>query len=295
LEDKKGLAKIQQAAVTSERERSLTPDFWGEDEEDSKMDDKRYNESDSAVKRRKFDSPDTRVNETQQSHAELETTKAPAPAPTKAPKRSGPFIDESDSEDDMEAYRELHETTPPSSKDVTKETSRLDAESNTTKAPAPEPAPIKTQKRSGPFIDESDSEDDKEAYRDSGIHEPTSTSRDAMNETLQMDKIVATHRTSEHTPLPLVRAATNSADNDEHANFDDIEEEDELIGEEFRNRPWEGEEQEQQINLEVDPDNDLNECSGIEDIEGEVSTCPICQVVLGELSEMVHSHYCRLD
>ncbi|KAJ5427496.1 DNA repair metallo-beta-lactamase [Penicillium cf. griseofulvum] len=293
LEDKKGLAKIQQA-VTSERERSLTPDFWDDDEEGPKVDNKRYNESDSAVKRRKVDSPGTPVDETQQSpHTELKSTKAPIPAPIKTQKRSGPFIDESDSEDDMEAYREFHGTTPPASKDVTNETLRLDAESKTTEAPAPEPAPTKTQKICGPFIDDSDSENDTAAYRE--IHEPTSTSRDAMNETSQMDQIVATHRTSEPAPLPLVRAATNNADNDEHANFDDIEEEDELVGEEFRNRPWEGEEQEQQINLEVDPNKDLNDCSGIEDIEGEVSTCPICQIVLGDLSEMeieVHVNNC---
>ncbi|KAJ5817407.1 DNA repair metallo-beta-lactamase [Penicillium robsamsonii] len=288
LEDKKGLAKIQQAAVTSERERSLTPDFWGDNEESLKMDDKRYNESDSAVKRRKFDSPGTPVNETQQPDAESKITKASAPASTKTQKRSGPFIDESDSEDDMEAYRELHETTP-STREVTNETLPK-AQSRTTKAPAS--APTKTPKRSGPFIDESDSEDDVEAYRE--LHETTPATRDA-TDTLKMDKIVATHRTSEPTPPPLVRSTTSNADNDEYANFDDIEEEDELIEEEFRNRPWEGEEQEQQIDLEVDPDKDLNDCSGVEDVDGEVRTCPICQMVLKDLNETemaVHVNDC---
>ncbi|OQE91401.1 hypothetical protein PENNAL_c0009G08774 [Penicillium nalgiovense] len=234
LEDKKGLAKIEQTAVTSERERSLTPDFWGDDEEFLKADDKRYNESDTAVKRRRVDSTDSPVNETQQSDAESKTTKAPvaAPVPAKIQKRSGPFIDESDSEDDMEAYRELQETTP--------------------------------------------------------------ATRDVTNETSQVDKIVATQRTSEPTTQPLVRTATNNADNDEYANFDDIEEEDELIGEEFRNWPWE-EEQEQQVDLEVDPDKYLNDCSGLEDIEGEVSTCPICQMELKDLNETdiaVHVNDC---
>lgn len=235
LEDRKGLSKIEQAAVTSERERSLTPDFWGDDEEFLKADDERYNETDTAVKRRRVDSPGTPVNETQQSEPELKTTKppaaTPAPAPAKTQKRSGPFIDESDSEDDMEAYRELQETTP--------------------------------------------------------------ATRDVTNQMLQMDKIVATQRTSEPTPPPLVRAATSNADNDEYANFDDIEE-DELIGEEFRNRPWEGEEQEQEIDLEVDPDKEISDCSGVEDVEGEVSTCPICQMVLKDLNETVGAHYCLL-
>ncbi|KAF7517930.1 hypothetical protein PCG10_000728 [Penicillium crustosum] len=225
LEDKKGLAKIERATVTSERERSLTPDFWGDDDEFLKPDSKRYNESDTAVKRRKFDSPGSPVNETEQPDTESKTEKVPtpAPAPAKTQKRSGPFIDESDSEDDMEAYRELDETTP--------------------------------------------------------------ATRDTTNGILQMDEIVATERTSESTPPPLVRTATNNADNDEYANFDDIEDEDELIGEEFRNRPWEGEEQEHQMDLQVDPDKDLNDCSGVEDIEAEVSTCPICQMVLKDLNE----------
>lgn len=233
LEDKKGLAKIERATVTSERERSLTPDFWGDDDESLKPDAKRYNESDTAVKRQKVESPGSSVNETQQPDTESKTEKAPTPPPAKTQKRSGPFIDESDSEDDMEAYRELHETTP--------------------------------------------------------------AIRDMPNGTLQMDKIVATERTSESTPPPLVRAATSNADNDENANFDDIEEEDELIGEEFRNRPWGGEEQEEQIDLEIDSDKDLNDCSGVEDVEGEVSTCPICQIVLKGFNETaiaVHVNDC---
>ena len=233
LEDKKGLAKIEQTAVLSERARSPSPDFWGDDE-DSKADEMRYNERDTAAKRRRVDSPGTTVNETHQSDADSKTTKAPAAAPAKIQKRSGPFIDESDSEDDMEAYRELQESTP--------------------------------------------------------------TTGDVTNEKLQMDTMVATQRTSEPTPQPLVRTATNNVDNDEYANFDDIEdeEEDELIGEEFRNRPWEGEEQEQPVDPEVEPDKDLNECSGAEDIEGEVNTCPICQMKLKELNETVSAHYCLL-
>ncbi|EKV06391.1 DNA repair protein Pso2/Snm1, putative [Penicillium digitatum PHI26] len=234
LEDKKGLANVERAAATSERERSLTPDIWGDDEEFLKSDPNRYNERDTAVKRRKLDSLDSPADETRQPDAESKTTKAPtpAPAPAKTKKMSGPFIDESDSENDMEAYRELHETTP--------------------------------------------------------------VAKDVTNDTLQRDKIVATERTFEPTPLPLVRAATNADDN-ESTNFDDIEEEDEFVGEEFRNRPWEGEEQEQQVDLEVDPDKDSNDSSGVEGLEGEVSTCPICQVMLKDLDETaisVHVNEC---
>ncbi|KAG0161694.1 hypothetical protein PDIDSM_5324 [Penicillium digitatum] len=194
LEDKKGLAN-----------------------EFLKSDPNRYNERDTAVKRRKLDSLDSPADETRQPDAESKTTKAPtpAPAPAKTKKMSGPFIDESDSENDMEAYRELHETTP--------------------------------------------------------------VAKDVTNDTLQRDKIVATERTFEPTPLPLVRAATNADDN-ESTNFDDIEEEDEF-----------------QVDLEVDPDKDSNDSSGVEGLEGEVSTCPICQVMLKDLDETaisVHVNEC---
>lgn len=224
LEDKKGLANIERAAVPSEQERSPTPDIWGDDEESPEADDQRYNESDSAVKRRKVESPSTSADEAQQTEAEPATTKAPAPP--KIQKRSGPFIDESDSEDDMEAYREIEENNVLIT-DVTNN----------------EPSPI--------------------------------------------DKMVSTERPSESAPPPLVRAATNDANNDEHANFDDLEEEDELIGEESRNWPWEGEEETLEVDLELDAQKDLKECSGAEDIDREVTTCPICDTALKGFNETV--------
>ncbi|KAJ5765815.1 DNA cross-link repair protein pso2/snm1 [Penicillium odoratum] len=96
LEDKKGLAKMQQSlnkVETKVRPRSRTPDdIWAED-------DTRYNGNDSA-KRRKTDEATVVSNE------QVAETK-PKPAPRKA--TSGPFIDESDSEyeDDMDEYREI--------------------------------------------------------------------------------------------------------------------------------------------------------------------------------------------
>ena len=230
LEDKKGLAKIQQAEDAGQKARSPTPDIWGDDERFLKADDEKYNENGSTAKRRKVDSPSTPADEAGKPDAEPTITKLPAP--TKAQNRSGPFIDESDSEDDMEAFREIQEDTPVT--DV------------------------------------------------------------ANGESLPTDKIADTECLSEPTPPPLVRAATRNADNDEHANFDYLEEEeeeeDELIAEEFRNRHWEAEEQDQQIDLDIDPDNDTNDCSGIEEtLEDEVSTCPICQTVLKDLNETVSS------
>ncbi|KAJ5660514.1 hypothetical protein N7507_006965 [Penicillium longicatenatum] len=102
LEDRKGLAKLQQNGAngdTKSRARSRTPDdFWGE------TNDTRYNENNSAAKRRKTDEA---IDLTDNRQADDEKKPPKAVAPRKA--TSGPFIDESDSEyeDDMDAYREI--------------------------------------------------------------------------------------------------------------------------------------------------------------------------------------------
>jgi DNA cross-link repair 1A protein len=227
LEDKKGLDKIERASGTNERERSTTPDFWGDDEELRKPDEQRYNENNSAVKRRKVDSPSVSVDESPQREPDTKTHKPLAPA--KIQKMSGPFIDESDSEDDMEAYREIEDTTP-------------------------------------------------------------ATTTEKNSKSLPGENTAAPERSSEPTTPLLVRAATSNAEYDEYPNFDDLDEEDELIGEEFRNRPWEGENQEQEVELEVEPGDDVNDCSGIEDLGGELSTCPICQIALKGFNETVGCH-----
>ncbi|KAJ5874945.1 DNA repair metallo-beta-lactamase [Penicillium soppii] len=221
LEDKKGLAKLQQAKEAGQKARSPTPDIWGDDEEFLKADDEKYNEGGSAIKRRKVDSPSTPADESQKPDTEPKTTKMPAP--TKA--RSGPFIDESDSEDDMVEFREIPET--------------------------------------------------QAATTDLTYCESFPTNKTAETECL-----------SEPTPPPSVSVAMSNIDNDEHTNFDEIEE-DELIAEELRNRPWEAEEQDQEIDLDIDPENDNNDCSGMEEIvEDRVSTtCPICQAVLKDVNE----------
>jgi DNA cross-link repair 1A protein len=233
LEDKKGLAKIQQAKEGDRKERSPTPDIWGDEEEFLRPDDEKYNESGSAVKRRKVDSPSDPAEEEQTPDTKPMNTNVAARKKT----QSGPFIDESDSEDDMEALQDMRETA-------------------------------------------------------------TVPADNTNDESLPTDRTANEERISEPTPPPLVRDATNNADDDEHTNFDDIEEEeeqeeeqeDELIAEESRNRPWETEEQDQQIDLDIDLDNDPNDCSGIEETAEEVSTCPICQTALKDLSEIVSGH-----
>lgn len=89
-----------------DRPRSRTPDdIWGEEEDSPEGKDERYNENESSVKRRKMGSNSAPV-QNEQSEDETKPVK-PAPARKAI---SGPFIDESDSEDDLDTYQELDET-----------------------------------------------------------------------------------------------------------------------------------------------------------------------------------------
>ncbi|KAJ5766004.1 uncharacterized protein N7511_003620 [Penicillium nucicola] len=237
LEDRKGLAKIEQAALDKTNGvRSPSPDIWGGDEEFLKDDDQFFN-GDSGAKRRKVDSRN--AESVHLPTADSNTVNAPPPS--KIQNRSGPFIDESDSEDDMEVYRDIQETTP-----VTHENPATDV-----------------RKR----------------------------------EALPMDQPKTPTAPQSHpSPPPSVRAATNNADNDEDRNFDDIEDDDLIgvFGEESRERPWETEEQEQQSGFYADAI-DSNEYLGPEQTEDGVRMCPICQTALSGLNQMditVHVNDC---
>lgn len=98
------------------RSRSRTPDdFWGEGEEDAgkEGDEERFNENGSAVKRRRTgDSSSLSLVEDgedgkgEDNGKEGAGDKSESRAKPKA-KISGPFIDESDSEEDLDAFREV--------------------------------------------------------------------------------------------------------------------------------------------------------------------------------------------
>lgn len=97
------------------RSRSRTPDdFWGEGEDGAgEEDEERYNENGSAVKRRRTgdssslsvveDEGDRKREDNEKEGVEDKSKSHPKP---KA-KTSGPFIDESDSEEDLDAFREV--------------------------------------------------------------------------------------------------------------------------------------------------------------------------------------------
>lgn len=218
MEDTKGLAKIEQTAVTAEtgdRARSPTPEnIWGEGDDILEADDSRFNEDGSSVKRRKVDSSNASIESGQADSAPKPVKRAPGKAAT-----SGPFIDESDSEDDMEAYQELEE---------------------------PSPGPLNTPGEQ-PSLGKDDPASDPPA----------------------------------DLP-PLVREVTSHVEDDEFANFDDLEE-DEPLGDEFRERPCGDEERE--IRLDDDDFDDVNGTDITADTS--VSACPICQKALAGFSETV--------
>ncbi|KAJ5081092.1 hypothetical protein N7456_013330 [Penicillium angulare] len=168
LEDRKGLAKLQTPPTKEEtRPRSRTPDdIWGEEDDFMGTDD-RHNEKDSSVKRRKISSAHGSIVSEQ---PEDETKESKPTAPTKKA-TSGPFIDESDSEDDMDGYKDYS----------------LQPEGN------------------GPSI----------------ISHPING--DATGDS-----------SAEPEQSPLVRETTNYNEHDEYENFDDNEGEDKFIGDEFQ-------------------------------------------------------------
>ena len=135
---------------------------------------------------------------------------------------------------------------------------------------------------SGPFIDESDSEDDMEAYRELKETIPGVTNNDNAPSS---DDEPRTNALAVKPPRSPVRDATNDANDDEFANFDDIEDGDEFIGEEFRERPWAEEDEGHKSDFGMITPYDSNDSSNFDTEPEGASTCPICQRALVGFNE----------
>lgn len=134
LESRRGETKETERGRS--RSRSRTPDdIWGEEEGDGK-EEERYNENGSAVKRRRTgDSSTSSLFEGQEDEKGGDKKKAgdKTESHTK-PKTSGPFIDESDSEEDFDAFREVEETvTPTTAANATDEPAKSNADDQPTR------------------------------------------------------------------------------------------------------------------------------------------------------------------
>ncbi|PKX99352.1 DNA cross-link repair protein PSO2 [Aspergillus novofumigatus IBT 16806] len=232
LEDKNGSRSLKTGAgiLDSRESRSRTPDdIWGD--EDGKEDvlepeNERYNENGNSVKRRKVDS----------SPAVDQGDDSRPSKPTKARQVSGPFIDESDSDEDLDddlgAFGEIDQGEPSFKRTV------------------------------------------------AGDEEKSPTSSVDVNPALK-------EQPSAVAAPSLVREATSYAGDDEFANFDDIED-DNFLEDDNSLDPFYADEDAGEkadfLDSNVMDDslgiNDVSECSGD---EGPI--CPICQSDLSGLSE----------
>ncbi|KAJ9210616.1 hypothetical protein DTO166G4_7759 [Paecilomyces variotii] len=209
------------AEITRGRSRTPDDDLWGERE------DERFNENHAAVKRRRTQEASSLEEESKEDVTAKEIT----PVSIKAKKNNGPFIDESDSEDDLEAFREV-----------------VDVPDESTSKP----------KSDGELV--------------FGAAAGDISPKDESSDTPPL----AAERP------PLVREATSHIEDDEFADFDDLEE-DEFRGEDFLEGQWTEEQKDLELRGYETP-----ETSGAgetnEDTNNEIPTCPICQASLGGLS-----------
>jgi DNA cross-link repair 1A protein len=185
------------------------------------LDEERYNENGSAVKKRK-------VEPEQPADGELAAT---TPAPTKSRQVSGPFIDESDSEEDLAAFGDFNDESVV-------------------------PAKVESEEK-----------------------DATSVRKD-------------NDRTSEVAVPSLVREVTSHIEDSEFADFDDLEE-DEFGGEQdILDQPGEDDEGAEEAVFGFDDSNDPTDIDGCDvDPGGGATVCPICQVQLIGLNEAVRRSF----
>lgn len=149
---------------------------------------------------------------------------------------------------------------------------------------------VKPKQKSGPFIDESDSEDELEAFNN--VEEPLAVSEETGARPLTNGEHTtnATTETRAHLsgvgPSSLVSEVTPHVEDDEFANFDN-EEDDEATGKSHLDEILEEHEKEQGDAFDT-PDESPACVERDESSFGGVSTCPICQMSLVCLNELVH-------
>ncbi|KAF9893647.1 hypothetical protein FE257_010959 [Aspergillus nanangensis] len=218
LEDPKG-SSLTSVKATTTRARSPTPDdIWGDSTGELSVSDDvtRFNENGSAVKKRKVDSPE-------QEDVDVESvavSDSPGLVAAKSRHVNGPFIDESDSENELEG---LHG-----------------------------------------FEEKEEEEEDT----------PKSTDLDLGRKD---DK-----RPSAAAVPALVREDTSYLDDDEYTNFDDLEE-DEFDG---QKDPLDQIDEEEGAAFGFDDStNSLDIDENDHELRGEEVVCPVCQAPLGGMNE----------
>lgn len=237
LEDKTGAGKLKVAGGDNfERERSPTPtadDIWGTGEDNDsgilkEHGEERFNENGSAVKRRRVDS----------SSPEKTVGDATNGSKSSKPKQSsGPFIEDSDSEDDLGLYKEVEEPSTVAAK-----------------------------------------------------AEETNANGDSTG----VDTLETEERPIGLAPPSLVREAMSNVEDDEFPNFDDVEDGEFQEEEGSLEHPLEEDEKEQDHDV-YDPKNNSPGMAECEERGNEVAVCPICQGSLAKLKELVRCFLCSLE
>jgi DNA cross-link repair 1A protein len=165
-------------------------------------------------------------------------------------------------------------------------------------ADVPKQAP-KPRKKSGPFVDDSDSEDDD---AETPVTTPgmAARGRNKPSTTKSVEDLLPPE-SAEHSvpyiPPPLKSERTSQHAGEEFDEYDDLEDDDLLEGEEYDERRWMREQQKMEMEeagFEGDPDdfdapplflNDTPEIKKEETYTKDVPSCPICGNILPGLSE----------
>lgn len=139
------------------------------------------------------------------------------------------------------------------------------------------PTAARKPSNNGPFIDESDEEDDFAAFHDADEASPV-LGKEVQSSTRIDSQPRKDHDLAANIP-PLVREATSHVEDDEFGNFDDLEEPDQFQEEGSLNPLVDDEEGERACGLGPDWEGEGN-------VDEEVA-CPICQTTLSGLKEEV--------
>ncbi|PWY89076.1 p450-domain-containing protein [Aspergillus heteromorphus CBS 117.55] len=149
----------------------------------------------------------------------------------------------------------------------------------------------KKRQISGPFIDESDSEEEEDLERFREVGDSSLSENNGDGNEHDRKESPNYEDAKPDTPAPSVREATSLIDNEEDANFDDLE--DEFRDEELLDT-FQDEDEDEDGDVDVDGTG-LDGTGDAEDFGCEAPVCPICQTVLAGLTDTdvsVHVNDC---
>jgi DNA cross-link repair 1A protein len=160
---------------------------------------------------------------------------------------------------------------------------------------------LRTGKKTGPFVDDSESESDAEVLipRRGTILRSQSSGADASSKSSEESSFADSHPPTEHTPPTLKSEETSHVERADPDEFEGLEDDELLEGEEYDERRWMAEQRRLEMTeagFEGNPDDfDPPDLFPNVDVNDEITTgtsndvpsCPLCSAVLDGLSEQV--------